>query len=50
MFSQIINSGNNNVTNKETKNIIKYNDHAIYIQHILNDKKNKTDTLNNKFY
>jgi hypothetical protein len=38
IFRGIIISGNSNVGKKETKNILKYIDHAIYIQHILNVK------------
>jgi hypothetical protein len=38
LFTDIIISGNRIVTKKETKNILKYKDHAVYIQKILNVK------------
>ena len=36
LFKEFIISRNRNVTKKGKKNILKYNDHSIKIQHILN--------------
>ena len=35
MFTDIINSGKRNVTKKETKNILKYKNHVLYIHNII---------------
>jgi hypothetical protein len=35
LFTDFIISGNRNVTKKENKNILRYNDYSIYIQLIL---------------
>ena len=37
-FTDIIISGNRNGPEKENKNILKYKDHAIYVQHNFNVK------------